>query len=151
MDTIRASEEPGDAARSAARDSRHSLEARMGTIRTPLRLLAVATATVLPLALHRVPPPRGDWPAYGGDAGGSRFSPLTQVRRANVAALRVAWTFHTGEARRGGMPHHAAFEATPLVWSHGDYRVVMRDGTELTWSRRYRARDERVFGGHAST
>jgi len=36
-------------------------------------------------------------------------------------------------------------------WSHGDYRVVMRDGTELTWSRRYRARDERVFGGHAST
>jgi two-component system, LytTR family, response regulator len=32
-------------------------------------------------------------------------------------------------------------------WSHGDYRVVMQDGTELTWSRRYRARDERLFGG----
>jgi two-component system LytT family response regulator len=26
-------------------------------------------------------------------------------------------------------------------WSHGDYRVVMRDGTTLTWSRRYRGRD----------
>jgi two-component system LytT family response regulator len=25
-------------------------------------------------------------------------------------------------------------------WSHGDYKVVMQDGTELTWSRRYRAR-----------
>ena len=24
-------------------------------------------------------------------------------------------------------------------WSHGDYRVVMRDGTTLSWSRRYRA------------
>jgi two-component system, LytTR family, response regulator len=24
-------------------------------------------------------------------------------------------------------------------WSHGDYRVVMHDGAELTWSRRYRA------------
>jgi two-component system LytT family response regulator len=24
-------------------------------------------------------------------------------------------------------------------WSHGDYKVVMQDGTELTWSRRYRA------------
>jgi two-component system LytT family response regulator len=31
-------------------------------------------------------------------------------------------------------------------WSHGAFRVVMRDGTELTWSRRYRARAERDFG-----
>lgn len=25
-------------------------------------------------------------------------------------------------------------------WFHGDYRVVMKDGTQLTWSRRYRVR-----------
>ena len=31
-------------------------------------------------------------------------------------------------------------------WAHGDYRVVMRDGAELIWSRRYRAAAERVFG-----
>lgn len=31
-------------------------------------------------------------------------------------------------------------------WSHGDYRVVMHDGTELTWSRRYRAEARRQFG-----
>jgi two-component system LytT family response regulator len=31
-------------------------------------------------------------------------------------------------------------------WSHGDYRVVMHDGRELTWSRRYRAAAEREFG-----
>jgi two-component system LytT family response regulator len=31
-------------------------------------------------------------------------------------------------------------------WSHGDYRVVMRDGTELIWSRRYRSAAERIFG-----
>jgi two-component system, LytTR family, response regulator len=31
-------------------------------------------------------------------------------------------------------------------WSHGDYRVVMHDGTELIWSRRYRAAAEREFG-----
>ena len=31
-------------------------------------------------------------------------------------------------------------------WSHGDYRVVMRDGAELIWSRRYRAAAEREFG-----
>lgn len=27
-------------------------------------------------------------------------------------------------------------------WSHGDYRVVMLDGTTLSWSRRYRAAAE---------
>lgn len=26
-----------------------------------------------------------------------------------------------------------------IPWSHGDYRVAMRDGTTLSWSRRYRA------------
>ena len=31
-------------------------------------------------------------------------------------------------------------------WSHGNYRVLMRDGTEVTWSRRYRAAAERDFG-----
>jgi two-component system LytT family response regulator len=30
-------------------------------------------------------------------------------------------------------------------WSHGDYRVVMRDGVTLTWSRRFRARTESQF------
>ncbi len=31
-------------------------------------------------------------------------------------------------------------------WSHGDYRVTMHDGTELTWSRRFRGAVERDFG-----
>ncbi|MBV9549326.1 MAG: hypothetical protein JO256_06590, partial [Alphaproteobacteria bacterium] len=35
-----------------------------------------------------------EWPTYGHDAGGMRFSPLTQVTRANVANLGVAWTYH---------------------------------------------------------
>ena len=30
-------------------------------------------------------------------------------------------------------------------WSHGDFRVVMRDGAELNWSRRYRAAAEQDF------
>ena len=32
-------------------------------------------------------------------------------------------------------------------WSHGDYRVVLTDGTVTTWSRRYRARNGAMFGG----
>jgi two-component system LytT family response regulator len=31
-------------------------------------------------------------------------------------------------------------------WSHGDYRVIMRDGTTLSWSRRYRAQGADPFG-----
>jgi len=80
-----------------------------------MRALALL-ALVVPLAAGAVAPPSPDWAAYGRDPGGSRHSPLTQIDRANVARLEVAWTFHTGEAgitpRRGRPP---ALETTPLV------------------------------------
>jgi two-component system LytT family response regulator len=31
------------------------------------------------------------------------------------------------------------------AWFHGDTKVILRDGTELTWSRRYRARQRPGF------
>jgi quinoprotein glucose dehydrogenase len=34
-----------------------------------------------------------DWPGYGGGPAGLRYSPLTQINRANVARLRVAWSY----------------------------------------------------------
>jgi glucose dehydrogenase len=37
-----------------------------------------------------------DWPSHDHDAGGQRFSPLTQITPANVAKLQQAWTFDTG-------------------------------------------------------
>src|SRR5437867_8191433 len=62
--------------------------------------------------------PDADWRVYGRDAGGTRFSPLTQITKANVNRLAPAWTFHTHEANdekdfsRGKPP---ALEVTPLV------------------------------------
>lgn len=57
-----------------------------------------------------------DWPAYGRDPGGARFSPLTQIARANVARLQVAWTYHTGMPDMSGMSHRPPqLEVTPLV------------------------------------
>jgi quinoprotein glucose dehydrogenase len=38
-----------------------------------------------------------DWPAYGGDAGKTRHSPLSQINRDNVARLQVAWSYDTHE------------------------------------------------------
>src|SRR5437588_157374 len=40
----------------------------------------------------------GDWPVYGHDPGGQRFSPLAIVNRGNVKSLKVAWTYRTGDA-----------------------------------------------------
>ncbi len=35
-----------------------------------------------------------EWPTYGHDPGGQRFSPLTQITPANVDRLQVAWVYH---------------------------------------------------------
>jgi quinoprotein glucose dehydrogenase len=58
----------------------------------------------------------GDWPTYGNDPGGTRYSPLAQIDRGNVGRLRVAWTYRTGEDTGTGVASaRAAFEATPIV------------------------------------
>src|SRR6266480_1988240 len=51
---------------------------------------------------------QGDWPAYGRDPGGARFSPLAQITRANVTRLQVAWTYHTGMPDMSSMSHRPA-------------------------------------------
>jgi quinoprotein glucose dehydrogenase len=38
--------------------------------------------------------PANEWPSYGRDPGGMRYSPLTQINASNVAGLQVAWTYH---------------------------------------------------------
>ncbi|HKU87682.1 MAG TPA: pyrroloquinoline quinone-dependent dehydrogenase [Casimicrobiaceae bacterium] len=60
--------------------------------------------------------PIAEWAHYGGDAGGRRYSPLTQIDRRNVARLEVAWEYRTGDVSDGqdGRPW-SAFEATPIV------------------------------------
>jgi len=59
-----------------------------------------------------------EWRSYGGDSGGTRYSPLQQINRQNVSALQRAWTYHTGEVnRQSETDRHqiAPFETTPLV------------------------------------
>jgi quinoprotein glucose dehydrogenase len=57
--------------------------------------------------------PIADWPAYGRDPGGSRYSPLTQITRENVRHLQIAWTYRTGDLPT--KEQGAAFEATPIL------------------------------------
>ncbi|MGV3558810.1 MAG: pyrroloquinoline quinone-dependent dehydrogenase [Larkinella arboricola] len=59
-----------------------------------------------------------EWPAYGNDPGGMRYSPLKQINTENVKQLRVVWTFRTGELEHykgTDASEKAAFEATPVM------------------------------------
>jgi quinoprotein glucose dehydrogenase len=113
-----------------------------------LRLAAVPAAVAIALiqiAIARAPggPPEQDWPAYGADPGGSKFSPLTDVNRDTVKRLGRAWEWTTGEKARpefGTRP--GSFQSTPLMIDNVLYlstpynRVVALNaetGTEL-WS-----------------
>ena len=72
--------------------------------------------------------PTAGWPIYGGDAGGSRFSPLAQITRENVDRLEVAWTFHTGDVVDGSEAHgKSAFEDTPILIDDTLYVCSVKD------------------------
>lgn len=78
---------------------------------------------LLPLLAACSPPPAIDnngptagWPVYGGDAGGTRFSPLTQIHPGNVKHLEKVWEYHTGDYP-GARPDvgKTSFQATPIL------------------------------------
>jgi quinoprotein glucose dehydrogenase len=77
---------------------------------------AALSCLVLPAAAgERAAGPEPDeWPAYGRDPGGARFSPLADIDRSNVSRLEVAWTIRTGhlDIDTGNDPR---FETTPIV------------------------------------
>jgi len=54
----------------------------------------------------------GEWRYYGGDNGQTRYSPLAQIDRNNVASLEIAWRWTT--ANHGPAPE-ARNQTTPLM------------------------------------
>ena len=58
----------------------------------------------------------GEWPSWGRDPGGQRFSPIGQINKNNAGELRRAWVHHTGEISDGTRnPTRTAYECTPLM------------------------------------
>ena len=53
---------------------------------------------MIPAAVAQSPSKGADlskeWPTYGHDPGGMRFSPLTEINSSNVSRLKVAWVYH---------------------------------------------------------
>ncbi len=79
-----------------------------------MRRIFLAATLIVTAALCFQSVPDGDWPSYGRDPGGQRYSPLAAINRSNVRYLRVAWTFHTGDAYQPPRSRPTAFEATPI-------------------------------------
>jgi quinoprotein glucose dehydrogenase len=54
----------------------------------------------------------GEWRAYGGDAGHTRYAPLDQIDASNFSKLSVAWRF---KADHLGPRPEFMFESTPVM------------------------------------
>ena len=99
---------------------RKHLEYDLTVGRAKLRHLNFGLLVIFCVAFGRIAasgqaPGRVDWPTYGNDPGGTRYSPLAQINRSNVSKLKVAWVYHTGDISDGTeYPRASEFECTPI-------------------------------------
>jgi quinoprotein glucose dehydrogenase len=93
-------------------------------------LVIGAAAAVTPIARPGIeaqsnaarPAASTEWPTYGHDSGGQRFSPLTQITPANVSQLQVAWVYHMRPA--------APTSATQVGVGSGEGRGAVEGGPD---------------------
>src|SRR5438034_9928026 len=53
-----------------------------------------------------------EWRHYGGDAGGTKYSPLDQINASNVKDLQIVWRWRTASL---GQPTENNWQVTPLM------------------------------------
>jgi glucose dehydrogenase len=58
---------------------------------------------------------RGDWPSYGYDQKGQRYSPLAQIDTKNVSKLQLAWQYGVTSATNDPSAAEGALAATEAV------------------------------------
>src|SRR5262245_64843308 len=54
----------------------------------------------------------GEWRHYGGDAGGTKYSPLDQISAANVKQLQIVWRW---KSENYGPRPDFNWQVTPLM------------------------------------
>jgi quinoprotein glucose dehydrogenase len=62
--------------------------------------------------------PGTDWPTYGGNKAGNRYSPLDQINTGNVKDLKVAWMYDAAEKpdpNNPGRSRDRAIQCQPIV------------------------------------
>src|ERR1051325_4239652 len=92
-------------------------DGRGGTpsMRNAIRAQYLAAMTLLIASTSSAQSP-AEWPVYGRDAGATKYSPLADINRTNVAQLTLAWEWATGETpRTNPNTRPGNFQATPLM------------------------------------
>jgi quinoprotein glucose dehydrogenase len=87
---------------------------RQRFLRATISVVALAVASPVHFSAEAQQPLASpiEWPAYGHDAEGTRFSPANQVTRDNVRTLTQAWSIRTGDLMSGS--NAGRFEAVPI-------------------------------------
>ena len=80
----------------------------LATRRLPYWVLPIVVATLS--GQCAAPPRRVEWRGYGGGPESIRYSPLTQINRANVKHLKAAWTFDASDG-----VEDSELEVNPIV------------------------------------
>jgi len=83
-------------------------------------LLALLSVLILPLRADETRNTASigpEWHHIGSDISGQKFSSLTEINRSNVARLKPAWTFRSGDFSNVGTRENpgTSFQATPLM------------------------------------
>ncbi|MFS2177824.1 glucose/quinate/shikimate family membrane-bound PQQ-dependent dehydrogenase [Rhizobium pisi] len=58
--------------------------------------------------------PDGEWHQYGRTPFGQRYSPLDQINVQNIATLKEAWRYQTGDVKRPEDISETTYQVTPL-------------------------------------
>jgi quinoprotein glucose dehydrogenase len=69
-----------------------TVQALVGSARVVATLLFLAPVAA---GAQAGAPTSGEWPTYGGDLGGTKYSPLDQIDRTNFSRLEVAWRWES--------------------------------------------------------
>ncbi len=60
-------------------------------------LVAIVMVMAVPLSAQHGAPASGEWPTYGGDLGGTKYSPLDQIDRDNFDRLEIVWRWRSAD------------------------------------------------------
>ena len=76
-------------------------------------LTALALATVAPTSHAQDSVKTNDeWRTHGGNPAHTQYSPLAQINATNVSRLKIAWVYHTGDAR---VDNRSQIQCNPII------------------------------------
>ena len=98
-------------------------------MRRTLAVLAISGLMSTPMAQTRGAPARthSTWSDYAGSSDGAQYSSLTQINRANVSRLQVAWSYPTGDGDKY-LFNPVVVDRTMYVLAH-NHSIVALDAT----------------------